>query len=132
MLWALIGAALAVALHLYFVANWRHYAGSVSPVRMTQTGGVAPAPSLAATRLSVRDGGVVLLLAGAAIAFLARRRALDCIAFAAGATLINLGLGYEQWIGNLWPIGMAALILLSIVPVAAGSAIGSGLRMLTR
>ena len=129
--YALVGVTLAVALHVYFALNWNHYAASVSPTRMAQRGGVVPQPHIAATRRSARDGAVVLLLSGVIVALIAWRPWTGSGAFAAGAVMANVGLGIaaDQVRGNLWPLGIASVVLLTLMPVMLGSGIAGGLRM---
>jgi len=130
--YALVGVLLALALHGYYVARWDRYVSSVSRERIRQRAGVAPDAYIAGTTRSARDGALVLLATAAVVVLVSRRSLLACGAFAAGAAAVNvmLGLVVGKVLGNLWPLATIAVLLLTIVPIAVGAALGGGLRML--
>lgn len=129
----LVGILLSAALHVYFVARWDHYVEGIPAARMQQRGGVPPAASITGTNLSARDGAAILLLSAVAIALLARRYWIASGGFAAGAAAATVVLGIlsGQVLGNLWPLAVLSVLLLTIVPIALGSVSGVVLRTLT-
>ena len=133
--YALLGVGLSLALHAYYVANWDRYAASVSASRMAQLGGVVPRAHIAGTKLSARDGAAALLVSGAVVALAARRRYwIGCSSFAGGAAAasIILGVASGQIRGNLAPLGVMSVLLLVLIPIGVGGAIGGGLRTILR
>lgn len=127
------GILLSVALHGFFVARWDHYVTAIPAERMRQRAGVAPPAYLAGTSLSARDGAVILALTAVAIALLAGRYWISCAGFAAGAAAGNVALGTiaGEIAGNLWPLGIASLLLLTLVPIGIGSGFGAVMRTWT-
>jgi hypothetical protein len=131
---ALIGVAMAVALQLYFVANWDRYVRSIPATRMAQRGGVAPEAHVAGSTRSARDGAMALLVAGIACALLATRVLVESAMFVAGVTGVNVvsGIVTDHIGGNLWPLGLIAVLGLSVLPFATGVTGGGGLRMIVK
>lgn len=132
--YALAGVALSLLLQMYFEATWKHYVASIPAITLVQHGGRVPEPHIASTTIGARDGAVILLVAAAVVAIITRRYLLGCGAFAAGAAAGNVLLGVVagQVRGNLWPVGVASVLLLTLVPMVTGFAAGGAVRSLRR
>ena len=125
----LLGAAISVAVHLFFASQWPSYTASISSERLAQTGGRLPPVHMLSTKPSLIHASIVLFACGLAIAFASRADVLFASSmFAIGAGILQIALGVAgSGMGNLWPFAFAAYFLASALPIALGAAMMSGM-----
>jgi hypothetical protein len=125
--YVLAGAILSLMLHAYFVAAWDRYVSTIPPTRIAQLGGSVPDAHLASSTASARDGAMALFVGGLLCGIAAGRFWRDSASFIASAAAVQLvAAGILGLIsGNLWPLAVISILVLVIIPAAAGASLGA-------
>lgn len=114
------GAIVSAVLHAHFVRSWSMY---VAPPSSEHSRFYAVSPHLTESKRAALTGAAVFMLSGVFLALTLSRMAHAVALFALGAAVIQ-ALTYmlrPGGPGNLWPISLLAIAIVTGGPVFVGS-----------